>query len=365
MKREASKADNSGVRNEESGDSSDPEALIASGLGFGKPQSEETEPEKPESAEAEETEEPSEETVETETEEQEGTEETEETAEEETEGEETEDDVLSQIDVDSLTEEQKAQLAEAIGSGAGKEIGKLRSKNKELQKELEAAKEKIEKSLSNISPSDNPYRGISSEEEFAKAVQTDWVTKDYLLDTVLNKEVEEDDYGKRGYTLSDGNFYEKDVVGAEIKRLEQKLGKANDYKRTLERKSKVSDTRKKAMEKVEAYEWYSDEESAQRKNYDKLLSDPEVKLIEDIAPNFGAKLPEIIAAYVSGGTKKPLTGLKIPLKKAKPNATVSSGASSQKPNPNKNIQKIRDRVNSGQRTEEDLLNLIAHSVNSK
>jgi hypothetical protein len=57
--------------------------------------------------------------------------ETEEEAEEEEDTEESDeepesDDVLSQIDFDALTDEQKQEIAKAVGSGAGKELGKLR-----------------------------------------------------------------------------------------------------------------------------------------------------------------------------------------------------------------------------------------------
>jgi len=284
--------------------------------------------------------------------------------EEQDETESDEEDVLSQIDLDALDDKQKADLAIRLGSGAGKELSKLRRENREYEEKLTALQSKLEKQLGDIIPTNNPYGQIKDVEKLEKAVESDQKIKSYLFDLLTNQdpvyqnqdEVDEglEPKGQKGYTIN-GQFYAKADVASELRQLDSKLSKASEQRRRLEKNSSLSTIKEEALENAHKYSWFSDEESKQAKQYKEIMSDADVKLLDDLVPSFAAKLPEIVAAYVDKGNKT-TKKLKLPLKKPQPTGgTRSTGATGPDTRRNPLRADAMKRINDGEYDPSDVV----------
>lgn len=278
--------------------------------------------------------------------------------EEQDETESEEEDVLSQIDLDALDDKQKADLAIRLGSGAGKELSKLRRENREYEEKLTALQSKLEKQLGDIIPTNNPYGQIKDVEKLEKAVESDQKIKSYLFDLLTNQEPDYQDpdlqEGPKGYTIN-GQFYAKADVASELRQLDSKLSKASEQRRRLEKNSSLSTIKQEALENAQKYSWFSDEESKQAKQYKEIMSDADVKLLDDLVPSFAAKLPEIVAAYVDKGNKT-TKKLKLPLKKPQPTGgTRSTGATGPDTRRNPLRADAAKRINDGEYEASDVV----------
>jgi hypothetical protein len=74
-------------------------------------------------------------------------------------------------------------------------------------------------------------------------------------------------------------------------------------------------------------------------------------------PKLGAQLARALAHSVAFKSKKPVSKIKLPLKKAKPINGTTGGANSSQPRRGKKKQSdsARKRFQSGEQTEEDIL----------
>jgi len=272
-------------------------------------------------------------------------EETEEAEEEESDS----DDVLSQIDFDALTDEQKQEIAEAVGSGAGKELGKLRGQGREKDEKIASLQKQLDEGLSKMLPTSNAHSDIHTIEELDKKATEVEGSYRYLDDLLSGTE----------------EFF--DIQGKEVDR-----ATAVSWKRYYEDQSKAIPAQRKAIKALEGIQgltneevekakaevkFFEDEESAEFKEWKTLTSDAEFQLMARAFPAQGAKLARALAHSVAFKSKKPVSKIKLPRKKAKPINGTAGGANSSKPNRGKKKQSdsMRKRFQSGEQTEEDIL----------
>lgn len=295
------------------------------------------EPEPEEESEAEE--------AEDEAEEEEGEEE-EET--EEAEEEEESDDVLSQIDFDALTDEQKQEIAKAVGSGAGKELGKLRGEIRELKEGKESLQKQLDEGLSKVLPTSNVHSEIHTIEELdKKAAEVEGSYR--YLDNLLN--------GTEEYFEIQGKEVDRATAVSWKAHYEEQVRAIPAQRKAIKELESIQGLTNKELEKAKAeVKFLEDEESSQFKEWKKLTNDADFALMARAFPSLGAKLARALAHSVAFKSKKPVSKIKLPLKKAKPINSTVGGAKSSKPRGKKKVSdSARKRFQSGDYTEEDIM----------
>jgi hypothetical protein len=292
------------------------------------------EPEPEEESEAEE--------AEDEAEEEEGEEE------EEAEEEEESDDVLSQIDFDALTDEQKQEIAKAVGSGAGKELGKLRGEIRELKEGKESLQKQLDEGLSKVLPTSNVHSEIHTIEELdKKAAEVEGSYR--YLDNLLN--------GTEEYFEIQGKEVDRATAVSWKAHYEEQVRAIPAQRKAIKELESIQGLTNKELEKAKAeVKFLEDEESSQFKEWKKLTNDADFALMARAFPSLGAKLARALAHSVAFKSKKPVSKIKLPLKKAKPINSIVGGAKSSKPRGKKKVSdSARKRFQSGDYTEEDIM----------
>jgi hypothetical protein len=276
-------------------------------------------------------------------------EEEDETEEAETDEEEDSDDVLSQIDFDALTDEQKQEIAKAVGSGAGKELGKLRGEIRELKESKDSLQQQLDEGLSKMLPTSNAHSEIHTTDELDRKQNEVEGSYRYLDDLLSGTEEYFEIQGKevdRATAVSWKRYYEaqaRDIPAQRkaIKALEGIQGLTNEE-----------------VEKAKAeVKFFEDEKSAEFKEWKSLTSDAEFSLMARAFPKLGAQLARALAHSVAFKSKKPVTKIKLPRNKAKPINGITGGDNSAKQNRGKKKQSdsMRKRFQSGEQTDEDIL----------
>jgi len=308
------------------------------------PFAEKQQPELVEAEEAETTEEVEEPEVVNETESQE--EESEESSEEAEKAAEEDGDVLSQIDVDDLSIEDKIELAKLIGSDVGQDNAKVRRENAMLKKELESYKAQIEDGLSELSAIPQEFKGLNSTETLDEKSK-EWRNYKDQIDDMLVKTDEEfeinGDWVKRETLAQWGKHYGKLLQG--VPEYRQKLKDAQGFS-----ESKVVEKLKADLPDI------GNEDSEFYKKWRDIVDDPQMKLVKHIAPKQFARVLELAAHSVAfKDAPKSTKKLKLPLKKPKNIGTRSNAAKQVSSNkPNKAREAARERIQSGEYTERDL-----------
>ena len=261
----------------------------------------------------------------------------------------SEDDVLSQIDFDALTDEQKQGIAEAVGSGAGKELGKLRREGRDKDDKIDSLQKQLDEGLSKMLPTSNVHSDIATTEELDKKA-TEIEGSYRYLDNLLN---------------GTEDFFE--IQGKEVDR-----ATAVSWKLHYEEQAKAIPAQRKAIKELESIQgltneeiekakaevkFFADEESSQFKEWKKLTNDADFSLMARAFPALGAKLARALAHSVAFQSKKPVTKITLPRKKAKPINGTTGGAKTSQPNrgKKKTSDAMRKRFQSGEQTEEDIM----------
>jgi len=211
-------------------------------------------------------------------------------------------DVLSNIDLDSLSEEQIKQLSEALSSRAVDRFGQLTARAKAaeekaqtLEESLKAQQEKILSSKSEIV--DNPYSDITSIkdiEEKAKEINDviDWA-EEILFDS--------DDYGPHDMvTETDG----KSMTKAEVREALKQARKSRDkYLPDQFLKIKKVEQSKKLRQEygqkaLKEFKWLGDKNSEKTKQFIQLASQPALQKAYEQNPDLSWQMPYLLAHSV-------------------------------------------------------------------
>lgn len=340
---------------QDSGEVEFDEVAFAASLQAPPPNAEsEEEPKEEAEAEVEETE--AEETEEVEpTEESEAEEDkTEEEAEPEEESED-EEDVLSQIDFDQLTDDQKQAIAEAVGSGAGKEIGKLRAKVREAEERNQSLQKQLEEGLAKAIPRNTPFGDIKDLDKLSEKeseLRNNYQYAKKLVDKGEDEYEINGEYVKRDQLIQWRDYYESQLEGIPQR------------KEAIKELEKIKGLADKELESAKTeVDFLNDESSDAYKEWKSYVDDPEFALIASAFPKMGAKLARMAAhsiAFTKGKVPTKAKVGKLPLKKPKAIAGTGGGAQSGRPDNSKDkkMSQLRSKVQSGEASAEELISAM-------
>jgi len=276
-------------------------------------------------------------------------EESEEEETEEAEEEEESEDVLSQIDFDALTDEQKQGIAEAVGSGAGKELGKLRREGRDKDDKIDSLQKQLDEGLSKVLPTSNVHSDIHTTEELDKKA-ADIEGSYRYLDNLLN--------GTEEYFEIQGKEVDRATAVSWKAHYEEQAKAIPAQRKAIKELESIQGLTNEEVEKAKAeVKFFEDEESSQFKEWKKLTNDADFSLMARAFPSLGAKLARALAHSVAFKSKKPVSKIKLPRKKAKPINGTTGGAKTSQPNrgKKKTSDSMRKRFQSGEQTEEDIM----------
>jgi len=334
------------------------ESAFLAALGQSRPTSTDETPlaeklvEEPAQEEVEEVEEEAEVVAEDETTEEESEEVTEETVEESETGE----DVLSQIDwenadwdnfdAESIPKEARIKIADLFGGSVGHAIGELRKKYGEEKRMREAAEAQLREGLDGISNTPTEFKELSSLDDLDNK-STEWRNSLKYANQLLNKtdeyfEINGDDVSRD--TLVQWRDYWEGLVD-KVPEQRQRLKDLSGYSASEVMKSITTDVPDLSNEESEAYQ-----------EWKKIVDDPKMAVIKQIAPRQYAEIQKMAAHSVAYTLKKQVPrSTKIPLKKPKSIGTKSAAApTSNVRGAPKHIQDSRSRIVSGEYNEKDI-----------
>ena len=210
--------------------------------------------------------------------------------------EETED-VLSQYNLDNLSEDELKDLAEKLGSRAVARFGELTAKRKAAEEELDKIKQSLQQDplkQEEEDVKDNPFndvQDIKSLQEKAKEINDiiEWA-EDVLF--------ESDDYSAHDeVTELDGNKMTKVDVRSALKnaRKSRDLYLPDQLKQL--QKAENANTLKKELgaKALKEFEWLNKEDDETRKAFFSIAASKDLQSVYKKYPVLGAELPYIIA----------------------------------------------------------------------
>jgi len=219
------------------------------------------------------------------------TEEVEETSEEST-------DVLSQLDLDEMSEDDLRELSEKLGSRAVARFGELTAKRKAAEAKIKELESKLNTTdpLSSDKPiADNPYKSIDTLEELQNKAEEVNQVIEWAEDVLFNA----DGYGPEDIvTEVEG----KELTKKDIRSSLLQARKSRD--KLLPSQLKVLQAKENGKQLKEAFDakaseelkWLKGNDNDTRKNYEAMVADPRFKKLKESAdPEIGAQLNYIMA----------------------------------------------------------------------
>lgn len=220
-------------------------------------------------------------------------------------------DVLSNIDLENLSEEQIKQLSEALSSRAVDRFGQLTARAKAaeekaqtLEESLKAQQEEILSSKSDIV--DNPYADLKSMkdiQEKAKEINDviDWA-EDILFDS--------DDYGPHdSVTESDGKSMTKAEVRDALKQARKSRDKylPDQFKKVKKHEDSIRLRQEYGQRALQEFKWLGDKNSEKAKQFVQLASHPSLQKAYEQDPDLSWRLPYLLAHSVENmfGSESP------------------------------------------------------------
>ena len=207
-------------------------------------------------------------------------------------------DVLSNIDLDNLSEDELRELSEKLGSRAVMRFGELTAKRKQAEAELSELRQKLQDSdnplKGNVDQSKNPYRNIKSIEELQKVARDIDSIVEWAEDTIFNA----DGYGADDVvTEVNGKEYTK----AEVRK--QLLDARKAEKKFLPAQLKVLQDREYAQQAKDSlaeqakgeFGWIGKEGDELNEKYQAMLDDPRLQGLDEFSPELAAQLPYLLA----------------------------------------------------------------------
>jgi hypothetical protein len=262
--------------------------------------------------------------------------------------EESADDVLSQMNMDDMSEDELRELAEKLGSRAVARFGELTAKRKQAEEELARLKSEMqaEDPLKAKKPvEDNPFNDLNTVEELqSKAQEMDQVIE-WAEDLIFNS----DGYGPEDVvTEANGQELTKAQVRQTLRNarktkdtfLPDRLRQLQEQAQSVQLKSAFAEQAKKELM------WIGEEDNEVNKKYQAMIQDPRLKKLEEVMPEVSAQLPYLIAHAANSLYARKPVGSMNPPKSGIPSASVSDRSTSKKAQSIKQMsQQFRDSGN--------------------
>jgi hypothetical protein len=213
--------------------------------------------------------------------------------------EETED-VLSQYNLDDLSEDELKDLAEKLGSRAVARFGELTAKRKAAEEELEKVKQSLQQDplkRETEEVQDNPFddvKDIKSLQEKAKEINDiiEWA-EDVLF--------ESDDYSAHDeVTELDGKKMTKAEVRSALKnaRKSRDLYLPDQLKKVQRNETAESLKKELGTKALQEFEWLKEDDNETRKAFLSIAANKDLQKVYKQYPVLGAELPYMLAHAV-------------------------------------------------------------------
>ena len=289
-------------------------------LGELNPDAEEPQEEVTEETEKPETDEVTEEATEESVESEEATEETEES-----------DDVLSQLDLDDMSEEDLRELADKLGSRAVARFGELTAKRKAAEERLASLEAELKKAPNPLDTKkkveNNPFSNLDTIEKLQeKATEVDDIVE-WAEDVLFQSD---------GYSADEvvTEVEGKDLTKADVRRALLQARKAQktflpDQLNNLQLIEQSTQMQEHLSAQAEAeLPWMKGEDNDTRRQYEAIMSDPRVDtLMTNLPPDVKAQMPYLLAhAANSIYGRKPVTNTKSSVKLNPPKTGTPSSS---------------------------------------
>ena len=262
--------------------------------------------------------------------------------------EESADDVLSQMNMDDMSEDELRELAEKLGSRAVARFGELTAKRKQAEEELARLKSEMqsEDPLKAKKPiEDNPFNDLNSVEELqAKSEEMDNVIE-WAEDLIFNS----DGYGPEDVvTEVNGQELTKAQIRQTLRNarktkdsyLPDRLRQLQEQAQSVQLKSAFTEQARKELT------WLGDEENEVNKKYQAMLQDPRLQKLESVLPEVSAQIPYLIAHAANSLYARKPVGSMNPPKSGIPSSSTSDRSTSKKAQSIKQVaQQFRDSGN--------------------
>jgi len=255
--------------------------------------------------------------------EEESQESAEEASEEEVPEQATEGNVLSQFDLDSLSDEEKDALRQQLIPGAQSRISELTARRKAAEEELQT----MQLTIKQPEVKDNPLSDLSTIEDLQKK-------SDEVNDVISWAEdllFESDEYSAdEEITTVEG----RPMTKAEVRKALQSARKSRDsyipdQLKKLQGLENAKTMRQQLGSKaVEELEWLRDEnENELKSHFISIMSDPRLKDLESFSPDLYSQIPYFMSHAVNSiYGRKPIKEKGTPVSKKSLKLTPSSGS---------------------------------------
>lgn len=281
---------------------------------------------------------------------EENVEESEESSDAETESEVSSEDVLSQIDLDEMSEEDLSELGKKLGSKAVERFGKLTAQRKAAEEELQKLRASLEadsndplKGTQQIK--NNPYGNIDTIEGIQKKADEVNNIVEWAEDVLFNA----DGYGPDDVvTEVEG----KELTKADVRKSLLNARKSRDkflpaqlnVIQSIEQGQKLrNDFENQAIHELS---WLQGEDNDTRKQFQAMINDPRfVQLENSVAPDIAAQLTYLVAhAANSIYGRKPVAETKQSARLNPPKQPTGAGAQSER-KANPKVKKVNEYKN--------------------
>ena len=243
-------------------------------------------------------------------------------------------DVLSQVDLDNISEEELNELSEKLGSRALARFGELTRRRKEAEEKLQELQQKLNKEEEDpLEPKpkveENPYSDIveidglkeKAEEvnqviEWAEDLlfQSDGYGPDDVITEMEGRELTKRDVRN---ALRNSRKAKETFLPAQLKEIQNRKV-VEQQKQTLTTKM------------TQELPWVENAESDLKVKYDTMMSDPEVKKLEQVSPQLAAYMPYLLAHAVNSIESQGKPTKKQGVKMTPPKSPGNAGSSPEK-----------------------------------
>lgn len=216
----------------------------------------------------------------------------------ELEGEE--ENVLSQFDLDNLSEEDANKISEILKSRAAGRIGTLTGKNKSLQEELNSLKASMKESpLDSVQEvKNNPFADLKDFKAIQEKSQEIHDAIEYLEDVMYDSS----DHSPDDIVADvDGTQYTKSQIREQLKQAQKSRDTylPDQYKKVQVREQSMLQRRQFGERAMKEFVWMKDPKSPIAKQFVDLAANDTMQKIYDEHPALGAQLPYILAHAVN------------------------------------------------------------------
>lgn len=213
---------------------------------------------------------------------------------------EAEEDVLSQIDFNSKTDEEKEAILEALRPATGKAFGEQRKQLRELKERLE----KAEAAQKEVAASDTPFASLTTPEQVDQTIEAVEANVERFTDALTYESTTEydavSDEDVRGATV-DGKFYSVQAIKQWAKGQKDSIKQLGQRKSELKKISKLFENEDVEIETLKQTHSMDEDES---KAFEDLVADPSFAAVRTVKPEFAKGLYEVFAKSVISGRKQ-------------------------------------------------------------